>query len=98
MLPRRFIPHTEHNQTVSTSYSDKLLDDFTSLSAYGTKGSPALWRDPGDKGVSSLLRHFCDAALGKEDLLVTARDGLRATVCAVQALESARTGAPVYLG
>ncbi len=75
-----------------------VLDDFTSLRAYGTKGSSASWHDPGDKGVSSLLRHFCDAALGKKELLVTARDGLRATACAVRALESVSTGAPVGLG
>jgi predicted dehydrogenase/NADPH:quinone reductase-like Zn-dependent oxidoreductase len=75
-----------------------VLDDFTSLGAYGTNGSTASWHNPGDKGVSSLLRHFCDAALGKEDLLVTARDGLRATECAVRALESVRTGAPIGLG
>ncbi|MSQ22720.1 MAG: oxidoreductase [Dehalococcoidia bacterium] len=75
-----------------------VLDDFTSLSAYGTKGSPASWRDPGNKGVSSMLRHFCDAALGKVELQVTAKDGLRATVCAVRGLESARTGSPVGFG
>ncbi|MDO8750423.1 MAG: bi-domain-containing oxidoreductase [Dehalococcoidia bacterium] len=74
-----------------------VLDDFTSLSAYGIKGLPASWSDPGDKGVSTLLRHFCDAALGKGELQVTAKDGLRATVCAVRALESARTGATIGL-
>ena len=74
-----------------------VLDDFSSLQAYGQTGAGKSWTSPVDKGVSSLLRHFCDAVLGKAELQVTARDGLRATVCAVKALESARTGVPVRL-
>ena len=74
-----------------------VLDDFVSLQVYGQTGASKPWTSPGDKGVSSLLRHFCDAALGKVDLQITAKDGLRATVCAVKALESARTGVPVRL-
>ncbi len=74
-----------------------VLDDFTTLTAYGVKGAPDAWRVPADKGVNALMRHFCDAALGKEELQVTAKDGLRATVCAVKAMESARTALMVNL-
>jgi predicted dehydrogenase len=73
-----------------------VLDNFDSLECYGVPPrKPAA--APGDKGHLQLMQHFCDAVRGKTALSVTAHDGLRATLCALKALESARTGKHVDL-
>jgi predicted dehydrogenase/threonine dehydrogenase-like Zn-dependent dehydrogenase len=73
------------------------LDDFKSLQAYGVQ-TKIESTTPGDKGHAQLLRHFCDAVRGKTKLEITAEDGLRATLCALKALESIRTGTFADLG
>jgi predicted dehydrogenase len=68
-----------------------VLNNFDSLESYGT-GAATPSTASGDKGHFGVMRHFCDAVLGKTPLQITALDGLRATLCAEKALESARTG------
>jgi prepilin-type processing-associated H-X9-DG protein len=68
-----------------------VMDDFKSLETYGIQSTGA--RSPqGDKGHMQLLQNFCQAVLGAAPLEITAQDGLRATLCALKALESIRTG------
>lgn len=72
------------------------LDNFSSLEVYGVqKRKPIASND--DKGHAQLLRHFCDSVRGRTQLEITAKDGLRATLCALKALESVRTGTFVNL-
>jgi predicted dehydrogenase len=68
-----------------------VLNNFDSLESYGT-GAANPSTASGDKGHFGVMQHFCDAVLGKTSLQITALDGLRATLCAEKALESARTG------
>jgi predicted dehydrogenase len=74
-----------------------VLDNYTALELHGFHGRQRR-PSPGDKGHMQLLQHFFDAVLGETSLEITARDGLRATLCALKALESARTGAFVNVG
>jgi predicted dehydrogenase/threonine dehydrogenase-like Zn-dependent dehydrogenase len=67
------------------------LDDFNTLEVYGMQHQKSS-ATQGDKGHAQLLHHFCDAVRGKTALEITAQDGLRATLCALKALESIRTG------
>lgn len=67
------------------------LDDFKFLEAYGLQHGKSS-RVQVDKGHAQLLHNFCEAVRGKSPLEITAQDGLRATLCALKALESIRTG------
>jgi predicted dehydrogenase len=72
-----------------------VLDDFRSLSFTGMAGRGIDGRQ--DKGHRALLDNFGAAIRGKEDLLVTGYDGLRATWIAQAALESISNGQTVSL-
>ncbi len=72
-----------------------VLDDFRSLTFTGMRGTPV--RGGQDKGHRLLLDNFGDAIQGKVDLIVTGRDGLRATRIALAAMESIRTGRAIFL-
>lgn len=61
-----------------------ILEDFKSLVVSGMPGRSRRLR-VADKGHRALLRHFLDAVRGREPLLVSARDGLRAALCAAAA-------------
>ena len=61
-----------------------ILDDFKSLVLSGMPGRSRRLR-VADKGHRALLRHFLDAVRGREPLQVSARDGLRAALCAAAA-------------
>src|SRR6185436_1732974 len=67
------------------------LEDFTTLDVYGAQRDGTATAQ-NDKGHAQLLHHFCEAVRGKTALEITAQDGLRATLCALKALESVRTG------
>jgi predicted dehydrogenase/NADPH:quinone reductase-like Zn-dependent oxidoreductase len=73
-----------------------VLDNFDTLESYGAEARKSI-SATGDKGHLQVMQHFCDAVRGKTTLEITARDGLRATLCALKALESARTGKHVDL-
>jgi predicted dehydrogenase/threonine dehydrogenase-like Zn-dependent dehydrogenase len=72
-----------------------VLDDFRSLAFTGMAGRGIDGRQ--DKGHRALLDNFGEAIRGKEDLLVTGYDGLRATWIAQAALESNSNGQTVSL-
>ena len=61
-----------------------ILEDFKSLVLSGMPGRSRRLR-VADKGHRALLRHFLDAVRGREPLQVSARDGLRAALCAAAA-------------
>lgn len=61
-----------------------ILDDFKSLVVSGMPSRSRRLR-VADKGHRALLRHFFDAVRGREPLRVSARDGLRAALCAAAA-------------
>lgn len=61
-----------------------IMDDFKSLVVSGMPGRSRRLR-VADKGHRVLLRHFLDAVRGREPLRVSARDGLRAALCAAAA-------------
>ena len=61
-----------------------ILEDFKSLVLSGMPGRSRRLR-VADKGHRALLRHFLDAVRGREPLQVSARDGLRASLCAAAA-------------
>lgn len=61
-----------------------ILEDFKSLVVSGMPGRSRRLR-VADKGHRVLLRHFFDAVRGREPLRVSARDGLRAALCAAAA-------------
>lgn len=61
-----------------------ILEDFKSLVVSGMPGRSRRLR-VADKGHRVLLRHFLDAVRGREPLRVSARDGLRAALCAAAA-------------
>ena len=61
-----------------------ILEDFKSLVVSGMPGRSRRLR-VADKGHRALLRHFLDAVRGREPLRVSARDGLRAALCAAAA-------------
>lgn len=68
-----------------------VMDNFQVLETYGQKRTKAP-SQTNDKGHKQLLEHFCNAVAGKNDLAISARDGLRATLCGLKALESANAG------
>jgi len=70
-----------------------VLDDFRSLEVFGLKGKGTSSRSV-EKGQQQQLDNLYRALRGETDLGVTAEDGLRATWCAEQALESAHATAP----
>jgi predicted dehydrogenase/threonine dehydrogenase-like Zn-dependent dehydrogenase len=72
-----------------------VLDDFRSLSFTGMAGRGIDGKQ--DKGHRALLDNFGAAIGGKETLLVTGRDGLRATWIAQSALDSIANGQTVSL-
>ena len=61
-----------------------ILEDFKSLVLSGMPGRSRRLR-VADKGHRALLRHFLEAVRGREPLQVSARDGLRAALCAAAA-------------
>jgi predicted dehydrogenase/threonine dehydrogenase-like Zn-dependent dehydrogenase len=61
-----------------------ILEDFKSLVVSGMPGRSRRLR-VADKGHRALLRHFLNAVRGREPLRVSARDGLRAALCAAAA-------------
>src|SRR5882724_3721026 len=67
-----------------------VLDDFSSLESYGVDLRKS--QEKADKGHAQLLQHFIQAVRGETALEITACDGVRATLCALKALESIRTG------
>jgi len=73
-----------------------LLDDFRELAVRG--GKHKMKKDVKlrrvDKGHYDELVAFMSAQKGKGPLAVTVRDGIRATVCSVAALESLRAKSP----
>jgi len=66
-----------------------VIDDFRSLSLAGYPGESGKSKTV-EKGQRALLTHFVRAIQGKEPLLVTAEDGLRATRVAWQVMEACR--------
>jgi predicted dehydrogenase/threonine dehydrogenase-like Zn-dependent dehydrogenase len=72
-----------------------VLDDFRSLRFTGMAGKGIDGKQ--DKGHRALLDNFGAAIQGKADLLVTGRDGLRATWIARAALDSIASGQTIHL-
>ena len=64
-----------------------ILEDFKSLVLSGMPGRSRRLR-VADKGHRALLRHFLDAVRGRDPLQVSARDGLRASLCVAAAQRS----------
>jgi len=64
------------------------MDDYRSLEVYGLKAEGTKSRTI-EKGQPQQLDNFLRAVRGEAPLGVTAADGLRATWCAVQAIEGA---------
>ncbi len=73
-----------------------VMDNFEVLDVYGEKRTKSS-SHVSDKGHKQLLDHFCNAVLGKNVLAITARDGLRATLCGLKALESVSSGTIVSI-
>jgi predicted dehydrogenase/threonine dehydrogenase-like Zn-dependent dehydrogenase len=65
-----------------------IMDDYRSLEVYGLKAEGTKSRTI-EKGQPQQLDNFLRAVRGEAPLGVTAADGLRATWCAVQAIEGA---------
>jgi len=72
-----------------------VLDDFKTLEFTGMVGERI--KGAQDKGHAALLENFGKAIQGKDDLLITGDDGLRATRIALAAYESIRTGKTINL-
>ncbi len=64
-----------------------ILDDFSALTLAGLPGKSMKLRTQ-DKGTRALLANFVSAIQGREELAVSALDGLVATLCGEAALSS----------
>jgi predicted dehydrogenase/threonine dehydrogenase-like Zn-dependent dehydrogenase len=53
-----------------------MIEDFSSLAAYGVRQPNMKWQRP-DKGISAHLENFFDAVRGKGNLVTTADDGVK---------------------
>jgi len=67
------------------------LDDFRMLTVRGSQRIDTS-RRAADKGHAAELEHFADAIEGKVAPLIDYRDGVRAAVCCLEIVESARRG------
>lgn len=67
-----------------------VIDDFRSVEFSGARGKNM--KGAQDKGHRALLKNFVEAIQGKATLMITAQDGLRATVCGEATLKAIRNG------
>ena len=73
-----------------------ILDDFSALTLAGLPGKSMKLRTQ-DKGTRALLANFVAAVQGREELAVSALDGLVATLCGEAALSSLVEGQAVQI-
>ena len=73
-----------------------ILDDFRALTLAGLPGKSMKLRAQ-DKGTRALLANFISAIQGREELSVSAIDGLVATLCGEAALSSLAEGQAVQI-
>ena len=83
--------HGKERVEIFSGGGSGLLDDFVTLDIKGVPGA-GQWKSRQDKGHTALLENFVAAVAGREQLKVTAEDGLEATRIALAALRSAQTG------
>ncbi|HID22633.1 MAG TPA: hypothetical protein EYP14_09555 [Planctomycetaceae bacterium] len=81
---------------VFTDGSTAALDDFRRLTIRGAKRVDCCCRRQ-DKGHGAELEHFADVILGRTQPQLTATDGIRATICCLAILQSARNGQAVNI-
>ncbi|RME99636.1 MAG: oxidoreductase, partial [Chloroflexi bacterium] len=74
-----------------------LLDDYRRLEMFGIPGAENITLKQTDKGHAAELRHFAESLRAGRLPHPGPQDGYRATLCAVKALESLRTGQAVLL-
>lgn len=72
-----------------------LIDNFKNLRIWGNQKNFIKLKKM-DKGHYAELVRFAKVIKGKDHLLVTAKDGIRATLCSLKALESLRSGKVVH--
>lgn len=73
------------------------IDDYRNTVVSGAPGFSSLETKQVDKGHLACLTEFVDAVRGKATLGMGVIDGVRGTIVALAALESARTGEPVAI-
>lgn len=70
------------------------IDDFRSTVVAGFGSSEGLTTKAIDKGHLECMREFVDAVAGRGELELSVVDGVRGTIVALEAIASARDGAP----
>ncbi len=72
------------------------MDDFQTLTIRGRQRVDSRNRR-GDKGHDAEMGHFTDAVLGKCPPSITHLDGIRATACCLEIVQSVQRGEPIEL-